>query len=138
MRTRVRRLSLLSRFSILSLLVIAAIGVGVGAMLHQRIERRGLIDAMRAAEVLTAVGLQPHLRPELLGSPLTLEQIDGFDARLQQSSFDELGITRVKLFNADGRIVYSDERSIIGEMHPDSPGVQAALSGRTELHVKRG
>jgi diguanylate cyclase (GGDEF)-like protein len=138
MRTRVRRLSLLSRFSILSLLVIASIGVGVGAMLHQRIERRGLIEAMQAAEVLTAVGLQPHLDPADLRSPLTLEQLDGFDARLQQNAFEELGITRVKLFNAQGRIVYSDERSIIGEMHPDSPGVRDALRGRISSHVKRG
>src|SRR4051812_8014809 len=108
MRTRVRRLSLLSRFSILSLLVIAAIGVAVGAMLHERIERRGLIEAMRAAEVLTTVGLKPHLDAAELRSPLTLEQLARFDAQLQESSFGEFGISRVKLFNADGRIVYSD------------------------------
>jgi diguanylate cyclase (GGDEF)-like protein len=138
MRASLRRLSLLSRFSLFSVFVIAGIGVAVGAALHQRIERRGLIEAMHTAEVLTVVGLQPHLAPARLDSPLTLTEIDAFDARLQESSFDRLGITRVKLFNRAGVIAYSDERSILGESHPDSPGVRDALRGRVSSHVKRG
>ena len=52
------RLSLLGKFSLLSLLVIAALGVAIGAVLHQRIERRALIDAGRDAMLLGQVGVQ--------------------------------------------------------------------------------
>jgi diguanylate cyclase (GGDEF)-like protein len=138
MRARVRRLSLLSRFSILSLLVIAAIGVVIGTMLQQRIERRGLLEAERTAEVLATVGIQPHLEPGSLRAPFNPAQLDAIDARLQAASFKELGISRVKLFNAQGTIVYSDDREIVGEAHPDSHGVLDAMRGLTTSEVEHG
>ena len=46
------------------------------------------------------------------------------------------GSARLKVFNRDGVIVYSDERSIVGEAHPDAPAIQAALAGAIERHVK--
>ncbi len=70
MRALLRRPSLLTKFSVLSLLVIVALGLGVGAMLHQRIERRALLEATKLAETMTSLGLaadpaarRPHGRP---------------------------------------------------------------------------
>ena len=138
MRARLRRPSLLTKFSVLSLLVIVALGLGIGAFLQQRIERRALIEAVHLAEVMTRTGLQPILlRGDLEAYP-SLAKLDSLDDEMQLRSFDDLGISRVKLFNADGIIVYSDERSIIGEAHPDSPGVQAGLRGKMDGHVKHG
>jgi hypothetical protein len=44
MRALMRRSSLLTRFSVLSLLMIVAPGLGVGYVLKERIERRALLE----------------------------------------------------------------------------------------------
>jgi diguanylate cyclase (GGDEF)-like protein len=137
-RALLRRPSLLAKFSVLSLLVIVAIGVAVGSRLQERIERRALLDATQLAETLTSVGLEPVLLRGDLDPYPTLARLDALDEELGRRAFDELQIKRMKLFNADGVIVYSDERSIVGEAHPESPGVRAALQGRIERHIKRG
>jgi diguanylate cyclase (GGDEF)-like protein len=138
MRASLRRFSLLSRFSVLSFVVIAGLGVAVGAALHQRIERRALLEAIRVAEVFTTVAVQPHLEPNALEAPLTTERQSRLDADLQRSSFPQLGVSRVKLFSTRSQIVYSDDRALVGEFHPDSKGVLDALAGRTVAHLKRG
>jgi diguanylate cyclase (GGDEF)-like protein len=138
MRALVKRPSLLTKFSVLSLLVITAIGIAIGSFLHERIERRALLEATQLADVLTRAGLEPVLlRGDLEPYP-TLDRLQSLDEELREREFSNLGIKRLKLYNADGVIVYSDERSIVGEAHLDSPGVRAALGGRIEGHVKHG
>jgi len=137
MRALVRRPSLLTKFSVLSLLVIAAMGVGVGSMLHRQIERRALAEATTLAEVMTRLGMQPTLlRGDLQPYP-TLARLDNLDEELRLRGLDKLEIRRMKLFNAEGRIVYSDDRAIVGEVHL-SDDIRAALAGRVSSHVKHG
>jgi diguanylate cyclase (GGDEF)-like protein len=138
MRTLLRRPTLLTKFSALSLLVIVALGVGIGSMLQRQIESRALAEATDLAEVMTVTGLQPSLlRGDLEPYP-TLERLDSLDEQVHLRNLRRLDIRRMKLFNTEGRIVYSDERSIIGELHPDSPGVRTALAGRVVSGVKHG
>src|SRR3954470_16177075 len=129
MRAHLRRPSLLTKFSLLSLLVILALGLVIGSVLHRRIEQRALSEATLTAQRLAHVGLEPILQPGDFESYPTLMRLDGLDEEMQLHGWSELGIRRLKLFNRQGQIVYSDERSIVGESHPDSPGVQAALAG---------
>jgi diguanylate cyclase (GGDEF)-like protein len=138
MRARLRRPSLLAKFSLLSLLVIAALGVGIGSALHARIEHRALAEATHLTDAIVRVGLKPRLKAEDLRGYLSLKRLNELDDELQRSAFRDLEISRVKIFNRSGMIVYSDDRDIVGEMHPDSPGVVSALRGNTERHVKVG
>jgi diguanylate cyclase (GGDEF)-like protein len=138
MRARLRRPSLLAKFSFLSLLVITALGVGIGSALHGRIERRALLEATQFTDAIVRVGLQPRMNPDDLRGYLTLDRLNELDTELQRNAFRSLEISRVKIFNRRGMIVYSDDRDIVGEMHPDSPGVISALRGNTERHVKVG
>ena len=137
MRAFIRRPSLLTKFSVLSLLVIVALGVGVGSMLHRQIERRALAEATNLAEVMTRVGLEPTLLPGDLQPYPTIARLDDLDEQLRLRNLDKVQIRRIKLFNADGQIVYSDERSIIGERHLNAD-VRSALAGQVESHVKNG
>ena len=76
MRAWLRRPSLLTKFSVLSLLVIVGIGLAIGSMLHERIERRALVESTRVAEILTKAGLEPFLlRGDLEPYP-TLARLD--------------------------------------------------------------
>jgi diguanylate cyclase (GGDEF)-like protein len=138
MRALLRRPSLLTKFSVLSLLVIVALGIGVGLMLQERIERRALLEATKLAETMTTLGMQPILLPGDLAAGQGDDHLDSLDEQLKLRDLDELGILRLKVFNEDGVIVYSDERSIVGEAHPDSPGVRDALAGRVGSKLTHG
>src|SRR5215216_6012324 len=101
MRALVRRPSLLTKFSVLSLLVIVAMGVGVGSMLHRHIERRALAEATSLAEVMTRVGMQPTLlRGDLEPYP-SLDRLDNLDEELRLRNLDKIEIRRMKLFNTE-------------------------------------
>src|SRR6478752_1432004 len=137
MRALLRRPSLLAKFSVLSLLVIAALGVGVGSMLHRQIEKRALASATDVAEVMTVSGLQPMLlRGDLEPYP-SLARLDGLDEQLRLRNFDELDIQRMKLYSADGQVVYSDDRSLVGTVN-DEADVRSALAGEVESDVVNG
>ena len=131
-----RRPSLLTKFSVLSLLVIVALGLGVGKVLHERIERRALLEATKLAETMTTLGLQPILLPGDLAAGHGDNHLASLDEQLKLRDFDRLGIRRLKVFNDDGVIVYSDERSIVGEAHLDAPDIRSALAGNVERSVK--
>ena len=133
-----RRPSLLTKFSVLSLLVIVALGIGVGLMLQERIERRALLESTKLAETMTTLGMQPILLPGDLAAGQNEAHLDSLDEQLKLRDLDQLGILRLKVFNDDGVIVYSDERKIVGEAHPDSPGVRRALSGRIGSKLTHG
>ena len=136
MRALLRRPSLLTKFSVLSLLLIVALGLGVGKVLHERIERRALLEATKLAETMTTLGLQPILLPGDLAAGHGDKHLASLDEQLKLRDFDRLGIRRLKVFNEDGVIVYSDERSIVGEAHLDAPDIRSALAGNVERSVK--
>jgi diguanylate cyclase (GGDEF)-like protein len=138
MRALLRRPSLLTKFSVLSLLVIVALGIGVGRMLQDRIERRALLESTKLAETMTTLGMQPILLPGDLAAGQGDDHLASLDEQLKLRDLDTLGILRLKVFNADGVIVYSDERSIVGEMHADSPGVRRALAGEVGSKLTHG
>jgi len=138
MRALLRRPSLLTKFSALSLLVILLLGLVVGSMLQQRIERRALLEASKLAETIATLGLQPILLAGDMKPGQDEAHLDALDEQLKLRDLDRLGIRRLKVFNADSVIVYSDERSIVGESHPESPGVRDALRGRVGRHVVNG
>jgi diguanylate cyclase (GGDEF)-like protein len=138
MRALLRRPSLLTKFSVLSLLVIVALGIGVGSMLQERIERRALLEATKLGETMTLLGMQPILLPGDLAAGQNETHLDALDEQLKLRDLDTLGILRLKVFNNDGVIVYSDEREIVGEAHPESPGVRRALTGKVDGRLTHG
>jgi len=88
MRALMRRPSLLTKFSVLSLLVIVALGLGVGKVLHERIERRALLEATKLAETMTTLGLQPILLPGDLAAGHGDNHLASLDEQLKLRDFD--------------------------------------------------
>ena len=64
MRGPFRRLSLLTRFSLLSAAAMILTGLAVGVALHQRIERRALESAKRLAIASSTTGAQASVEPQ--------------------------------------------------------------------------
>ena len=124
-----QRLPLLLRFSILSAVLVTVFGAVLATLLTAQIERRALASAEKLAEGIAL----PHLEAFILKSDLDgmpRERRDVYDRRVGGNRLGYLGIERVKVFNADATIVYSDDHLRIGERAASSALVQQALDGR--------
>src|SRR5438045_1236735 len=110
----VARSSLLVRFSLLSLVVLLVIGVALGWMLQQQMERTAL--QQQAAEVavvidgvfrrpITAADLHPTTHPHARTTWATLAR------RLLAA---DRHLVRIKVWDTAGRVIYSNNRSQIG------------------------
>jgi diguanylate cyclase (GGDEF)-like protein len=132
------RLSLLGQFSLLSLVLIGALGAVLATVLESQIEHRALANAEQIARVTAQVGVAPRLVSRDLTerlSPLRLSQID---TELRQSGLGDVGFQRVKIFNPRGDLVYSDDRTLIGENELSSDKLRGALAGRLVSEVEQG
>ena len=124
------RVSLLGRFTVMGLVVVAALGLAIGLLLRHQIAERALERAVSNARVIAEVGLQTQLQSRDLRYPNTLERLNELDSELGARFFDSNGVMRVKLFNRDLRLVYSDDRTIIGNEAISTRTVSAALRGQ--------
>ena len=129
MRSRGPRLSLLQTFSVLSFVVIAALGVTLGMLLHARVAHRALDDTKRLAVTVARVGVAGQLRDgEPNAGPLSPRRIAELD-----KWFETSGLLRGKLYDRDGRIKWSDDHAFIGEDASKHDDVREALGG--EVHA---
>jgi diguanylate cyclase (GGDEF)-like protein len=138
MRSWLARVSLLGRFTAMGLVVVAALGLAIGLVLKAQIERRALERAVRHAEVMAQLSVQPHLVQGDLHYPISLERMEELDTRVGERFFEDIGIQTVKLFNREGRIVYSDDRTIVGAHAFKGGNVYTALKGEIVRNLENG
>jgi signal transduction histidine kinase len=102
----------LARFALAGLLAVIVVG-GIGVALQVRAARQDAIkDAKALARIAGSGIVQPNVTPALLsGDPAAIDHIDGL---VRRKILSQDGIERVKLWTADGRIVYSDLRPLVG------------------------
>ncbi len=128
MGSRVPHFSLLAKFSVLTFLCVAALGAALAILLRQQI----LDHAARGARELAAETAHEladkHLTPADLEAGLTDEKLSAIDRNIQVLLLRGT-ISDAKLFNPDGRLVYSVDRAEIGTRVEGE--VRQALAGRT-------
>ena len=137
MKSWATRFSLLGRFTAMGLVVVAALGLAIGLVLKHQIEQRAREHAVSKASVMAEVGLQTQLQRRDLRYPNTLERLSQLDSEVGTRFFDRNGIIRVKFFNRDRRLVYSDDRTIIGD-RGESHEIEEALEGEVISELAHG
>ena len=138
MRVFRHRLSLLGKFSLLSLVLIVALGAVLATKLEWQIERRALENAEELARVTAQVGVARHLVSRDFGKPLSQVRLSQLDAELRHTGLEAVGLERVKIFNARGILVYSDDRRLIGRDEFRSESVREALAGNVVSNIEHG
>ena len=124
-----RRLPLLLRFSILSAILVTVLGATLDAVLSAQIERRALASAETLGTGLALAHLEPLIRDADLRG-MSQKRLDTYDELLGGERLAHLGVERIKIFNDEATIVYSDDRSKIGDSAATSDLVREALEGR--------
>jgi signal transduction histidine kinase len=116
--------ALVARFTIAGLIVMALLATAIAVLAREA----GKNQAIELAEQVTAVTAHGIAEPRLTaavvrGDPKALTDFnDAMDRYVLRGS-----LARVKLWNADGRIIYSDESRLIGQQFPLGEEERGAL-----------
>ena len=127
------RLSLVQQVSVLGLIVIAAIGLGLAYLLQQQLTEIALEQEANSAIDQVDFVIAPNLTAADF-SGLSPERFAMFDS-LVRGRIIGMHIVRVKIWNKDGVLVYSDEKDLIGQKFPLSDELTDALGGKTAMDV---
>lgn len=115
----------------LSLLPIVALGLILARVLQSQIVTRTLADATESAGIIAHIGIQPRLTPQDLRNGLTPAGIRALDQQLSARSVTQ-DLARIKIWNAQHRVIYSDDHSLIGRTLTPSDDLLNALAGRPD------
>ncbi len=128
MRRRHARLSLTGQVALWSLVPVVVLGFVLARVLQTQIEQRTLADAGQSAQLVARLGVQPWLTPRDLHEGLTAQTIHTLDVQLRTRSVSDLA--RIKIWSAAGRIVYSDDHTLIGRsLGAEDDDLHDALAG---------
>lgn len=127
-------MSLLTRFTLISFLVTLLIALGLAWRLESVLERDALSAvAQNTADQATNV-LSRTLTAADLEAPLSEARYQEVDALIRNSLLSA-NIVRIKIWNLDGLLVYSDNKTIIGKTFPIDEELQDAFRGETASHI---
>ena len=101
------------------------------------VQQRYLDTARSSATLITQVGIQPLLNAQQIAGGLTPNEIAQVDARLQGASVSD-EVRRIKVWNREGLIVYSDNHTLIGRQFPIDEDLAAAIGGKSSASVTDG
>ncbi len=108
-----------------ALVVVALVALAGAAATRRLAENEAVIEAGRHADLIAESVLQPVLRDGLLaGDPTAMRDLD----RVVRAQVLGRDVVRVKIWTADGRIVYSDDPRLIGRRYPLGGQERAALA----------
>jgi signal transduction histidine kinase len=120
--------SLARRFLLASLVVLVVGGVVIGLWVGGQLER-GIVDRTASITGLYIDSfIEPHLESLSGGQWLSPTDVADLDALVADTSFGQR-VVALKVWRPDGVIVYSPDRSLIGQSFPVEDGLAQALGG---------
>ncbi len=128
-----RRLSLLHRFSLLSL-VAAILANVVFSLAISRVLHDHAIDN---AKELTANIVLSETRAEFTREELATPRLDDYEAFSRKVDHLTYGphVVRVKIWDRDGRVIWSDDRRLVGQVFTDNHELEEALAGEIPTEI---
>ena len=130
MRNRVPHLSLLTQFSILSLLCVVALGAALVLVLRDQIHDRAAANSRGMAQNIANDIADEHVTGRDLERGLGKRKMDAIDRSIEVLVLRGR-IRTAKIYDLQGRIVYSFNRREVGRADL-SEEVQLALEGHTQ------
>ncbi len=105
----------LARFAAANVLACVLLLVGSVWASHVAARNQAMADARTTTDLIAALVVQPALDEELLaGDPDAVAQLDA----VVESELRDAAVVRLKIWDADERILYSDEARLVGRTFP--------------------
>ena len=132
------RWSLLRKFTVLSLVCFAALGVALSQLLAHQIRDRAMANTVASAELLSSTIANGQLRPaDLSGAPMDHARRAALDATFAQAQAQDR-VARLKVWSRSGQIVYSDDHAAIGRRFEVEDDLREAFGGSTRSAIATG
>jgi len=113
---------------------VVALGMILSAHTREWSTDRATANSADAARLVADMAISPLLEPgDFTATSTDPARRDELDAALQQFIGEE--IIRIKIWDADGRIIYSDEHDTIGVTYPVSHELEDAVAGEVSSEV---
>jgi hypothetical protein len=127
------RLGLMGQFSLLSFLSMAVLGIVLAHLLGAQLAAESLRNATRAAALAARLAFEPQLDPVDFSRGLSFERLEELDA-VARAAGDE--VQRFIIWDRSGRVVFSDDRTLIGRRFPPNAERRAAFAGHTRSEIQ--
>ena len=134
MLRRAPHLSLLAKFSLLTFLCVAALGVALAVALKQQIHDRAAADARDLAQRIANDVIDEHLRVRDLEYGLDGEKLAEIDLSIEMLLLRGT-IKNAKIYDGSGRVVYSLQRD---ELRSHDEDARRAMAGEIVAEFESG
>ena len=128
------KLSLLAKFSLMSFFILAAIGIALGWGIQRHLEKVALQQEAENTIQQVSTFLNKRLKStDFQGpfDPARLEEIEG----LVRENILSPHIVRIKIWNRDGQVIYSDKKELVGRRFPIEGELKEALNGKIAMEI---
>ncbi|HEX9850094.1 PAS domain S-box protein [Candidatus Deferrimicrobium sp.] len=129
-----KRFSLLQRFSLLGLAAFLMAGIAIGGILTSSVEKSAVDRAKNETARFVASEVDRVFRGMDFRLPMTGTRYEDFQRRVPHLFFNP-SIRRIKVWNLESVIVWSDERRLVGEQFPNNKGLLKALNGNVSSEI---
>lgn len=128
------KFSLLAKFSLISFFLMGAIAIVLSWGLQRHLEKSHLEQEAENAADHVATFLDQNLRLADLSRPLDPNRYAQIDKLIRQNILGR-HIVRVKIWNLDGVVVYSDAKDLVGRRFPVEGELREALAGKIAMEI---
>jgi PAS domain S-box-containing protein/putative nucleotidyltransferase with HDIG domain len=128
------RLSFLAKFSLTSFVLLGLLAIALAWGLQRQMEESALKQEAASAADQVSYVLNHNLRAADLAGPLDPARYAQLDNLIRTNLLDE-HTARVKIWSKDGLLLYSDEKSLVGQRFPLDHELIEALEGNIEMEV---
>ena len=129
-----RKLGLATKFTVLSLVLIGALGLVLAHIEAAEIRSRALGSAVQTAVVSSRLGVQSQLTASEVRHGLSPDALRRLDGSIRNSGLGQ-SIFRIRVWDTTGRVVYSDDATVIGKTFPLDDHLTEALRGHIASEV---
>jgi signal transduction histidine kinase len=127
--------SLLLQFSVLSLTLLALIAVSLGWVIQREMENGALEQQTNEVAAILQGSLNGQLTPTDLRANQSAQQRAHWDSLARNMLMADSHLVRIKVWNTEGRVVYSNNAQQIGRRFPIDDNLRAALDGNRTMDV---
>lgn len=131
-----QQVSLTWRFAIAALVVIVIVGYALSRLTDRVIADNAQKEGERDTSDVASIHIAARLAPADLEAPMSGARLEALDEYVRTDIMSDR-IARVKIWNRAGALIYSNDRTQIGESFPEDDERDEALAGETVSAIKK-
>jgi signal transduction histidine kinase len=129
-----RSLSFAEQFFLVSFVILLVGMLAIGAWVGRQIEM-GVVNRTGATTALYMNSMvAPHLESFARDGALAEDEIEALDRLLSDTPLGR-EVVSFKIWDPDGRVIYSTNPDLVGQTFPSTPGLSAALGGEVRSKI---